>query len=113
MGKLYDDSVFNRHDEAAKQQAQAGNRLFIVVVILASAVILGIAAWRWFHNPEKMIINVNTATVEELQYLPEIGPAIAKEIVAHRPYAKPEDLQAVKGIGPKTFEKMKPRVKVE
>ncbi len=113
MGKLYDDSVFNRRDEAAKQQEQTGNRLFIIVVILAAAVIIGIAAWRWFHNPATMIINVNTATVEELQYLPEVGPAIAKDIITHRPYAKPEDLQAVKGIGPKTFEKMKPRVRVE
>jgi competence ComEA-like helix-hairpin-helix protein len=113
MGKLYDDSIFNRRDEAAKQQAQTGNRLFILVIILAAAAIIGIAAWRWFHDPAKMIINVNTATIEELQYLPEVGPAIAKEIVAHRPYASPEELLKVKGIGPKTFEKMKPRVKVE
>lgn len=113
MGKLYDDSIFNKRDETAKQQEQAGNRLFLMVIILAAVVIIGIAAWRWTHNPDKMVINVNEASVEELQYLPDVGPAIAKDIVAGRPYAKPEDLKRVKGIGDKTFEKMKPRVKVE
>lgn len=113
MGKLYDDSIFNKREETAKQQEQSGNRLFLIVIILAAIVIIGIAAWRWTHNPDKMIINVNAASVEELQYLPEVGPAIAKDIVAGRPYARPEDLKRVKGIGEKTFEKMKPRVKVE
>lgn len=113
MGKLYDDSIFSRREESAKQQERAGNRLFILVIILAVVALTGLAAWRWWSDPAKKIININTATVAELQHLPEVGPAIAEGIIAGRPYAKPEDLKKVKGIGDKTFEKMKPRVRVE
>jgi len=59
-------------------------------------------------------ININTATADELTALPNVGPKTAEAIVAYRaehgPFAKPEDLMAVKGIGEKTFEKMKPYV---
>ncbi len=59
-------------------------------------------------------VNINTATVDELTALPNVGPKTAEAIVAYRaehgPFAKPEDLMGVKGIGEKTFEKMKPYV---
>ena len=113
MGKLYDDSIFNRRDEAAKQQQKTGNLLFILVVALGILIIAGVVAWRWYNDPAKKIINVNTASVEELQYLPKVGPAIAHGIVAGRPYKTPEDLKKVSGIGDKTFEQMKSRIKVD
>jgi competence protein ComEA len=111
MGKLYDDSIFNKREEAAKQQERSGNRLFMIVVVLAIVIFAGIGGWRWWSARQP--INVNTATVEQLQSLPEVGPAIAREIIAGRPYATPEDLKRVRGIGDKTFEKMRPRVTVE
>lgn len=113
MGKLYDDSVFKQREEISRQQERTNNRLFIIVLVLLGAAVIAVAAWRWFHNPETMVINVNTASVTELQYLPDVGPAIAEAIVKGRPYATPADLKKVKGIGDKTFEKMKARVKVE
>lgn len=113
MGKLYDDSIFNKRDEATKQQEKTSNRLFIIIVVLGILVVAGVAAWHWYNDPAKKTINVNTASVEELQYLPKVGPAIAKSIVAGRPYTSPEDLKKVPGIGEKTFEQMKPRVKVD
>ena len=53
-------------------------------------------------------IDVNTADVAELERLPEVGPALARRIVAYRQahgsFHAPEDLRRVEGIGPKTFE---------
>jgi competence protein ComEA len=65
--------------------------------------------------PEK--INVNLADAEALCELPGVGPCYARRIVAYReehgPFEKPEDLAAVRGIGPKTVEKLKPYVTCE
>ena len=61
-------------------------------------------------------ININTATVEELTMLPGIGPSYAQRIVEHRekngPFKKVEDLLNVRGIGEKTFEKIRERLTV-
>jgi competence protein ComEA len=59
-------------------------------------------------------VNVNTATAEELQTLPGIGPALAARIVAHReshgPFRSVDDLRKVPGIGPATATKLRGRV---
>ena len=61
-------------------------------------------------------INVNTATVEELVRLPRIGPRIAQRIVdyrrSHGPFRSLETLTNVKGIGPRTLEKIKPYLRL-
>ena len=60
------------------------------------------------------VVNVNTATVEQLDLLPGVGPAVASRILEHREkngsFKSAEDLMLVKGIGEKSFEKMKPYV---
>ena len=57
------------------------------------------------------VVNVNTATDQELQAIPGIGPAIAKRIVDYRMqfgnFERADELQNVSGIGPMKFEKMK------
>ena len=61
-------------------------------------------------------INVNTATADELQRLPDIGAVKAQAIVASRataPFQTVDDLDKVKGIGPKTVEKLRPFVVVK
>ena len=58
-------------------------------------------------------VNPNTATAEAIATLDGIGPEIAKGVIAGRPYAKPDDLLKVPGIGPKTLNKIKPRLKWE
>lgn len=58
-------------------------------------------------------INLNTATLEELDALPGIGPSTAQRIIEGRPYATVEDLLRVKGIGQATFDKLKDLVTVK
>jgi len=57
-------------------------------------------------------ININTATAEQLTSLKGIGPKKAQAIIEFRKkngkFKKLEDLMLVKGIGKKTFEKIKP-----
>jgi len=61
-------------------------------------------------------INVNTATSAELEKLPGVGPAMALRIVEYRQknngFKKLEDLMQVKGIGEKTFLRLKPLVTI-
>jgi len=67
-------------------------------------------------QPGEPPINVNTATAEELMRLPAVGPVMARNIIAARearPFRTVADLDAVKGIGPKTLEKLRPFVVVE
>lgn len=56
-------------------------------------------------------INLNRATLEQLDTLPGIGPGLAAAIVEYRTrsggFRKIEDLMKVGGIGPKTFERLK------
>ena len=51
-------------------------------------------------------ININTASREELETLPRIGPKLADAIIEYRgkrPFGSIEEIQNVPGIGPKTF----------
>lgn len=62
-------------------------------------------------------ININQATAEQLQLLPGVGPALSKRIVecrrANGRFNRIEDLMQVRGIGPKTFERMRDYLTVE
>ncbi len=65
------------------------------------------------HDP----VNLNTATVEELDKLPGIGPALAQRIVDYRnqngPFKKVEEVKNVKGIGDALFDELKDLITVE
>lgn len=61
-------------------------------------------------------VNLNTATLEELDALPGVGPSTAKNIIAYREahggFAAPEEIMNVKRIGEKTFDKLKAHITV-
>lgn len=67
-------------------------------------------------QPGEPPINVNTAPAAELQRLPGVGPVTASAIIAARtakPFESVNDLDRVKGIGPKTLDKLRPFIVVK
>jgi competence ComEA-like helix-hairpin-helix protein len=62
-------------------------------------------------KPPAQPVNINTATSEELQLVPGIGPATAQKILQMRksygPFKSVDDLLAIRGLGPKRLEKMR------
>jgi competence protein ComEA len=85
----------------------------LMCVILAAALAGTALAAPAGGSPQ---VNINTATVQELQLLPRVGPALAQRIVdfrtANGPFKAPEELARVKGIGEKSFAKLSPYVSV-
>jgi len=61
-------------------------------------------------------ININNADLSQLEEINGIGPVYAQRIIDYRqakgPFQKIEDIVNVKGIGDKTFEKMKDQITV-
>jgi len=113
-GRFYDEAKI-KGMEASSAPASARTQNFAKLALIALLVVAGavLVWWKITHNPATMIVDLNKASAAQLSYLPGIGEAKAKVIIDHRPYATIEDLEKVPGIGEKTFEKMKPRVKVE
>jgi competence protein ComEA len=66
--------------------------------------------------PAAAIVNLNTATQAQLESLPGVGAKAAERILEYRQkngqFKKIEDLMNVKGIGEKSFLKLKPRLTV-
>ena len=67
-------------------------------------------------RPPQHPININTATVTELMQLPHVGAKTAERIVTfrkqHGGFRRIEELMNVKGIGEKSFAKLRPHLSV-
>ncbi len=66
-------------------------------------------------EPEEEKININDASLDDLQKLPNIGPKTAEKIIQFREeenFETIEDIMNVNGIGEKTFEEIKEMIRV-
>ena len=110
-------------------------RLMLAALGGAAVLGLGFLVWQQRHAPirvepavhvpavqwkaalrEARQVDLNTATVEELERLPEVGPSLAQRIMEYRrtfgAFRRTEDLLQVPGIGPKTYEALQDHVRV-
>ena len=90
---------------------------------LASRVLLFLVFWTACaaivsaqKKPPAKPLDLNTATLEQLEQLPGIGPTTAKAIIEFRekggPFQRVEDLRAIHGISKSKLEKLRPYLTV-
>jgi len=101
----------------------------IVIIFLLAGIFIGTAVLyykRLYPNQDKLItfnenvkavsekVNINTANTERLSKLKGIGPVLARRIIVYREkygsFTKAEDVENVKGIGPKIFENIRKQI---
>ncbi len=86
--------------------------------ILLFSTLLMAMPWLWCPDAAAADkLDLNQATVEELDTLPGVGPSIARRIVTFREkngaFKRIEDLMNVRGIGEKTFLRLRDRIMVK
>jgi competence protein ComEA len=83
-------------------------RLFLSATLVLS---IGLPHSLAKKKPPLKPVNINTATSEELQQVPGIGPATAQKILQMRksygPFKSVDDLLAIRGLGQKRLDKMR------
>lgn len=96
-------------------------RMFTALVLILALGVFAAEAQEPERRPAAsaaaaMVVNLNTATVSQLEGLPGIGKSTAERIVEYRQksggFKKVEDLMNVRGIGEKSFLKLKPMITV-
>jgi len=88
-----------------------------------ASVVVAVIAWYWVTTTRAaeraldrtgtLIVNINTASADELDTIPGIGSARAALIIAGRPYQSIDELARLDGIGINQVESMRPFITVE
>ena len=92
---------------------------FGLAAALATAMPAGVEAQRSSASEAAQpdgVVNIQTATVDQLRLLPGIGPSKAEAIVSHRErraFRRVEDLMRVRGIGRATFRRLRSMLTVD
>jgi len=93
-----------------------GDRLNTGTVCAAVRASPGGPGWDRMPPPALAVLDqpvlLNEDSVEALESLPRIGPALALRIAKARPFASVDDLDGVRGIGPKTLAMLRPRLRL-
>jgi len=94
----------------------------IILLILLMVIIVG---YKFEHSrqmaepllfsqpPEAFLIDINQADWRELDLLPGIGPALAKEIAKSRPFSTIDELTKVKGISARMIKKLRKCITIQ
>lgn len=84
---------------------------YVCIVALLMATLAWFTSTAQAGAPFSGMVNINTATAEELSLLPGVGPNKAKRILDHRarrPFRTIAELVRVKGFGTKTLTRLRP-----
>lgn len=84
-----------------------------ILIVTMLIITLCTSLFLFFHSRDTPKININTSSVQALEALPGIGNVLAVRIIQDRPYVDVYELDRVKGIGPKTIEKIIDKVVVK
>jgi competence ComEA-like helix-hairpin-helix protein len=99
------------------------HRAITYVIISATLVAISACSSRTEYSSANSIaplpnaININTATIDELEKLPHIGRKTAEAIVEFRtlngPFRRVEHLMQIRGVSEERFENLRPLIKIE
>lgn len=101
-----------------KKSNNSMRRVFLGL-FLVFGILIGMAApaLAFDAKPISGVVNINTATLDELQILPGVGESRAKLILEERTrrggFKSVDDLLVIKGIGEKSLETLKPHLVLE
>lgn len=86
-------------------------RAFCIFLLAYCAVLLPLGKWGHIHAAEQAdLLDINTATTEQLMALPGIGDAYAEKIIKGRPYASKDELVKKKILPRATYEQIKYKI---